>query len=381
MDKFKEIVEEINKNLDCTNQNWLLGAGISFGANIPLMMCLTERVAAMLPDGEIKSIYEEIKGDLPSGFNIEHVLSHIVDHIAIAERSKRGMIKINKKDYEAAKLRELHLSIIRAISKTVRYGYCKADVMREIQEQIGKIDTPIIKIDSHLNFAETLLSTHANLLSRSAITIFTTNYDTLIEDAFSLINVEVNDGFIGAAIGFWKPELSYTKHTGLNVVKLHGSVDWITDKQKGILRIRYGVNYNVSDLEVLIYPQATKYVETQKDPFAALFNEFRNKIGLPDDNVLIVCGYSFGDAHINSEIQQALNQKRNKSTLIAFVEENNTFLSSLLKSEFIGNKVYVASKLGVYHGNDTLVKPIDTTELNWWKFDNMITFLRDGEAL
>lgn len=57
MDKFTEIVEEINKNFECANQNWLLGAGISCGANIPLMMSLTERVATMLPGGETKLIY------------------------------------------------------------------------------------------------------------------------------------------------------------------------------------------------------------------------------------------------------------------------------------------------------------------------------------
>ncbi len=381
MDKFTEVVEEINKNLECANQNWLLGAGISHGANIPLMMSLTERVAELLSDTDIKQIYEGITLDLPEDFHIEHVLSHLGDHIAIAERSKRGMTKINNLDYETIKLRELHSSIIRAISETVRYGYCKPDAHCGSPEQIGRIDSPIIKIDSHLNFAETLLSTHANLLSRSAISIFTTNYDTLIEDSFSLINVEVNDGFIGAAIGSWRPDVSYKKSTGVNVVKLHGSVDWITDERHGLLRTRYGINYNLSNSEVLIYPQATKYIETQKDPFAALFSEFRNKINISEDNVLIVCGYSFGDAHINSEILQAFNRKGNKTTLIAFVENTNSFLLSLLNSKSIGNKVYVASKSGIYHGNDTLISSIGLPELNWWKFDNMITFIKDGDAI
>ncbi|MDO9592131.1 MAG: hypothetical protein Q7I98_02940 [Erysipelotrichaceae bacterium] len=143
MDKFAEVVEEINKNLESANQNWLLGAGISCGANIPLMMCLTERVAAMLPDSEIKLIYEGITGDLPIDFNIEHVLSHLGDHIAIAERSKRGMTGINNQDYEATKLRELHTAIICAISETVRYGYCKSDGTCGLPEQIGRIDAPI----------------------------------------------------------------------------------------------------------------------------------------------------------------------------------------------------------------------------------------------
>jgi len=48
MNRFDEMVEELNKHLECTNQNWLFGAGISFGANIPLMKVLTERIESLL---------------------------------------------------------------------------------------------------------------------------------------------------------------------------------------------------------------------------------------------------------------------------------------------------------------------------------------------
>ncbi|MGI6752588.1 MAG: SIR2 family protein [Anaerovoracaceae bacterium] len=379
MDRFGEIVEEINKNLGCTNQNWLFGAGISHNANVPLMISLTERVAAMLPEDETKSIYEGITEDLHNNFHIEHVLSHLGDHIAIAERSKHQKTTINGNSYEAIKLRKLHSTIIESIGETVRYGYRKFNIDGEDSEEIGSMNKPIIKIDDHLSFAETLLETHANLLKRSSITIFTTNYDTLIEDAFSLINVEVNDGFVGAAIGFWKPELSYKKQTGINVVKLHGSVDWISDEHKGLLRTRYGTNYNLSNSEVLIYPQATKYVETQKDPFANLFTEFRQKINSKEDNVLIVCGYSFGDEHINTEIYQALSQENNKTTLIVFAKEKNAFLEKLLDKNQFGNKVYIASSKGIYHGDNSLISRIDGESYDWWKFEGMISFLKDGE--
>lgn len=381
MDKFIEIVEEINKNLECANQNWLFGAGISYNANIPLMNVLTERVTNLITKENLKSLYEGIMEELPDGSHIEYILSHLGDYIAIAERSKHRMVRINGLEYGANKLRGLHTSIIKSISETVRYGYCKADEVSKGKELIGKINKPIIRIESHMKFAETLLEAHANILTRSAISIFTTNYDTLIEDAFSLCNVEVNDGFIGASIGTWKPDKSYKKLTGINVVKLHGSVDWVSDSQRGLLRIRYGVNYNLSSSDVLIYPQATKYVETQKDPFASLFTEFRNRMSVAGDNVLIVCGYSFGDSHINSEIYQALSQKNNKTTLIAFVDYNNDFLLDLLKSESIAKKVYVASKVGIYHGSSLLIEPEEKKELTWWKFENLTNFIKSGDVL
>lgn len=381
MENFVEVVEEINKHLACVNQNWLFGAGISFGANIPLMRCLTRRVLTMLTDTDIVPLVEDVIADLPADFHIEHILSHLVDLIAIAERSKHKAAEINGRSYGISVLSKLHLQIISAISTTVRYGYCEANAAIGSLEQIGRVDEPIVILNSHREFAKTLMSMHANLMSRSTITIFTTNYDTLLEDAFSLQDVEVNDGFVGSAIGNWHPEASYNKSKGINIVKLHGSVDWVKDERHGLIRTRYGVGYIPNDSDVLIYPQATKYVETQKDPFATLFSEFRSKLGNPNDNVLIICGYSFGDGHINSELYQAINHKNNKTTIIAFVEEMNDFLTSLVRSDNTSNKLFVMTRKGLYHGDETLISPTVTSELECWKFDKLITFLKDGEAL
>ncbi len=270
MDRFDEIVEELNKHLECINQNWLFGAGISYGANIPLMKSLTERIEGLIPSSAYKKLYKAISSDLPNDHHIEHILSHLGDYIAIAERSKNKNTTVNGDIYKYDKLYELHTEIIKHIGETIRYGYKESDSTGKTKEEVGKIDNPIIKIDTHLKFVETLFKTKANLLSRTSITMFTTNYDTLIEDAFSLNKVEVNDGFCGAAIGYWNPNKSFSNNEGINLVKLHGSVDWVNDKKWGLVRNRYGVNYLTNDSDVLIYPQATKYVETQKDPFAFL---------------------------------------------------------------------------------------------------------------
>ena len=377
MNSFNEMVEEINKILECANQNWLFGAGISCDANIPLMTVLTERVSDMIIDEDLKCLYKDIDDELPDNTHIEHILSQLGDYIAIAERSKNAAVRINSNQYDVKRLRELHVSIIKAISQTIRYGFCKVDE----EESIGTINHPIIKIDGHVKFAETLIESHANVLTRSTISIFTTNYDTLIEDALSLCNIEVNDGFVGASIGTWKPDKSYNKNSGVNVVKLHGSVDWISDREKGLLRIRYGVNYNLNSSDVLIYPQATKYVETQKDPFAFLFTEFRNRMSITSDNVLIICGYSFGDNHVNAEIYNALSQNKNKTTLLAFVEKNNDFLFSLLRNDLLKKKVYIASQEGIYHGSELLFKPNGTKKLDWWKFAGLTDFIKSGDAI
>ncbi len=381
MDLFDEIIEELNKHLTCENQNWLFGAGISYEANIPLMKTLTRRVENLLPDGDLKNLYNTISNDLPDDYHIEYVLSHIGDLIALSARSRSNSVELKGTVYSTDEFIKLHSELVQKIGTTIRYGYCEPDTVHGTNEKIGSIDNPIVDIKQHRKFVKALLSSKANLLARSSISIITTNYDTLLEDAFALEKVNVNDGFTGAAIGFWNPEVAFNEASGINIIKLHGSVDWLKDIEDGLIRNRYGVNYLDASSNVLIYPQATKYVETQKDPFATLFAKFRERLNSPFENVSICAGYSFGDYHINSEIDTALRSLGNKTTLIVFIDDIKEVLSAWLKDKNITNKIFVATGKGIYHGSDTLICKSGMDTLNWWKFSDLVKFLKDGEAL
>jgi hypothetical protein len=43
-----ELISQLEENLKCSELNWLLGAGISFDAKLPLMYPLTNRVSNIL---------------------------------------------------------------------------------------------------------------------------------------------------------------------------------------------------------------------------------------------------------------------------------------------------------------------------------------------
>ena len=58
--------------------------------------------------------------------------------------------------------------------------------------------------------------------------------------------------------------------------------------------------------DILIYPSTLKYDQSRKQPYTALGDRFSNFIKQPD-TVLITCGYSFGDDHINERITTALS--------------------------------------------------------------------------
>ena len=388
MDNFEDQLENLRQHILDTNcQNWLFGAGISLDAKIPLMYPLTERVTTIIeqnnndPDKEIIS---KLKKELPSTSHIEHYLSHLGDLLAIAERSKGKQAILDGTKYNIDTLMGCYTSIISAIGDTVRYGYVS-------ESEIGTADNQIIDITHHLNFVEALFSNRSNLERRSTITFFTTNYDTLLEDSLALNKMEVIDGFSGGAVGFWNPAKEFARNKSSNecfLYKLHGSVDWHRDENKGLVRARYGTKYLSDPSSIMIYPQATKYVETQKDPFSSLFNGLRSTLNEKSQNILVTCGYSFGDEHINSEIESCLNSSGNCTTVVAFIKEDpdsstatiNPTLDKWLNDPIFGKRVFVAGEKGLYNSSTSPCAPENEPNLNWWRFSGLTTFLKTGEV-
>jgi hypothetical protein len=375
-------------------QNWLFGAGISFGSKIPLMHPLTRRVEEIIEETagvDEKQVLASLKADLTNDCHVEHYLSHLGDLLAIAERSKDKAAYIGASSYTCDKLRKLYLEIIKAIGGTVRYGYVGANAERGIEEEVGNPDNPIVEITPHSEFIEALLISQSNLERRSKTTFFTTNYDTLLEDALALHKKIVCDGFSGGAVGFWNAEKEFsssvTDSNTYHLYKLHGSIDWHRDDKLGLVRARYGTKYLSNLANIMIYPQATKYVETQKDPFASLFLGLRKTLMNGQQNTLITCGYSFGDDHINAEIESALRSEANQTTVIVFIQEApkdgvviNKTLDAWLNCSKIGTRVYVAGELGIYHNSTIPLAEADTSKYTWWRFDGLTQFIRTGDV-
>lgn len=374
-------------------QNWLFGAGISFDSKIPLMYPLTRRVEEIIEEvagDEEKNILASLKADLTADCHVEHYLSHLGDLLAIAERSKDKAAYIGASSYTCEQLRQLYLEIIKAIGGIVRYGYVGANADRGIEEEIGKAANPIVEIYPHYEFIEALLMSQSNLERRSKTTFFTTNYDTLLEDALALHKKIVSDGFSGGAVGFWNAEKEFSNavidSNTYQLYKLHGSIDWHRDDKLGLVRARYGTKYLSNPANIMIYPQATKYVETQKDPFASLFMGLRKTLMNGQQNTLITCGYSFGDNHINAEIESALRSEANQTTVIAFIQEApkdgiviNKTLDTWLSCPKIGSRVYVAGECGIYHNSISPLAETDTSNYTWWRFDGLTKFIKTGD--
>lgn len=376
-------VEQLDRHLSSPSQAWLFGAGISKGAGVPLMPLLTTRVRALAEGTQHKVVLDALFNDLPNGSHIEHLLSHLGDYATLAERAKADEVTVSGTKIRASALMAAHKEVVDWIAKTVRWGY--QDGVAGAPEAIGAFEKPLVTIDTHKCFAQALFKTaQAGLHDRRGpIRLFSLNYDTLLEDALALSAVSYWDGFSGGAVAFRnyhfgdEPPGGYRAH----IVKLHGSIDWYLGDDGKVWRVRDGDVYPARTGRVLIYPQATKYVATQRDPFAAQFDLFRRTLSTTADNVLAVCGYSFGDDHINQEIESAMAAPNNRTTMLVFYSEGAGWAECLEKwrNSAWNKRLYVATEKGLYVGAEQPCQPrADGKEYDWWTFAGVTRLLNDG---
>jgi len=376
-------LKQLDELLAASNQAWFFGAGVCVNAGIPLMGTLTSRVFARAEsdDEEGHKILQSVKEELPSESHIEHILSQLGDYSAIAERSKEKTVIVGSQSLELETLRELHERILTWIAETIRWGYSPANAANP--EQIGNREKPIVKVDEHKNFVSALFNrSQAGVAERRwAVKIFTINYDTLFEDALALECFPYWDGFSGGAVAYrsyhfgdQEPESGFRAH----VIKLHGSIDWYLGDDDRVWRVRDGDLCLSTSSRVLIYPQATKYLATQRDPFAAQFDLFRRTLSSGAENVLAICGYSFGDEHINKEIELALQQHGNKTTILAFSKDLNDVLQRWRESSW-GKRLYAITEEGLYVGNEgPFFSPDKDEKRDWWEFEGVTKVLNSG---
>ena len=381
----RDILTQLDNLLASSNQSWLFGAGISRDAGIPLMRPLTERVLAKATtDGEPHdvAVLEFVKRELPQDSHIEHILSQLGDYRTIADRSKDKTATFDTISLTVELLDALHLRVLTWIGETIRWGYRPADPDGR-EEEVGTLENRIVTIDHHLAYVSALFNrSQAGLAERRrAVRLFTTNYDTLIEDALALGGFSFWDGFSGGAVAYRSHRYGDEEpnhRERAHVVKLHGSIDWHLGEDGRVWRVRDGDLYPMRRSRVLIYPQSTKYLATQRDPFAAQFDLFRRALSAQEENVLATCGYSYGDEHINQEIELALHRPENKTTLLAFTPDLNPTLERWRKG-LAAKRIYVLTRDGVYIGaNDPLVAPIPPAERDWWTLHGVTRMLNSG---
>ena len=356
----------------CNSLAFLIGAGCSSCAGLPLTKELTDKVLCDIEvDCRSKKILATVKAIFAEATDshIEDYLSEIVDLLAITDRrAERGVNKntvvLGDAQYNAEELRKASNQIKRAIAGAIE----------------GKVD-----ISTHQDFVTSIhrpARVGRPAPAAQPVDYLVLNYDTIIEDALALGNIPYADGLYGGATGWWEPDTFEATGLSARVIKLHGSIDWRLFPNEQSPR-RVGPSIRLSDeanLPVLIWPSSTKYQEAQLDPFAQLLDRARKAMrpNFGSQQLLVVCGYSFGDSHINLEMDKALKESEGKLTIAAFTDADEPAgqLKEWHENDAVREQVLIFANRGFFHGTN---KEISNKDLPWWKFENLTKILK-GEV-
>ena len=364
---FSDAVEKFEELLVQSGRAFLIGAGCSKCAGLPLTAELTT-IATKSDKLDVTS--KEILAGIENLFdgatnpNIEDYLSELVDLLAIAERraergASRACVPVNGTSYSALQLRA---------------------AVEQIKQSISDAIDRHVEINTHRKFVHALHQPVrvGKVATGSIVDYLVLNYDTVVEDALAIERVPFSDGIDGGVTGWWSPETFDRDDLAARVLKLHGSVDWCEVPEDALPR-RIAPKLRIPDMldrRILIWPASTKYRETQLDPFAQLADRAR-RVMRPvhgTQRVLVICGYSFGDAHINTEIDRALRESTGNLTVIAFSNEDEPVgqLKKWNQTDEIREQVLIFAKRGFFHG---YTADRATHDLPWWKFENVVRLL------
>lgn len=295
-----------------TKVAFLLGAGCPVSIPHPD----GDGTKSLIPD--IRGLTEVVKNKLGESEN------HINSFNAILKRFAEGE--------PADPTIEDILSHIRALQEVVREGDMHGltrTALAELDEKICEITTEVVGAelpDSNTPYHQ-LAKWIGGIQRAQPVEVFTPNYDLLIEQALEAHRIPYFDGFVGSKEAFFDLT-SMDENASLpahclpvrwsRLWKLHGSINWwgrYEDENKKNLKVmRTGTAKPTKGDRQMIYPSHLKYDQSRRLPYLAMLDRLKNFLSR-GQAVLVTCGYSFADQHLNEVIFHGL---RSNPTAICF---------------------------------------------------------------
>ncbi len=204
---------------------------------------------------------------------------------------------------------EVILSQLRALLDVVRNGAIDGlnrDVLQALEVKICELIAHQVK--APLPESTTAYHHLASWISATSrahpIEVFTPNYDLLVEQAFESRRVPYFDGFVGSKDAFF--DLTSMESDALparwaRLWKLHGSINWWRTNTDDVVRKEQS---STGDRH-MIYPSHLKYEQSRRLPYLAMLDRLRDFSGR-GQAVVVCCGYSFADQHLNEVIMNGL---------------------------------------------------------------------------
>lgn len=189
--------------------------------------------------------------------------------------------------------------------------------------------------------------------------LYTTNYDTLFEQAAQSRGFTIIDGFsfsyprVFNGINFDR-DIVYRDRTRITneesfvsnvfqLFKIHGSVDW-EQKEGKIYQKDNPTN------PCIIYPASNKYESSYEQPYFEMMSNFQKTLR-KESTLLIVIGFGFADKHIQNVIKDAVAQNPNFHLLVVCYGKDDTAeetgITKALAPDFYDDNSEVPSNVSI----------------------------------
>lgn len=235
----------------------------------------------------------------------------------------------------------------------------KESLRRKLEQKIAKACDLALDLPSapHKVFLDKITSRKSN---EPRVQLFTTNYDTLFEQAANEGGFVVIDGF-----SFTQPRVFAGKWFDLDIVnrdktrlkqeesfiskvfhlyKLHGSLNWTKKETDGKAKI---YQQDDKDNPLIIYPASEKYESSYEQPYFEMMSRFQQALR-KENTLLIVVGFGFQDKHIQNVITEAVEQNPNFQLLIVNYNSTASICPKQMEQLFIDvEQMYVKRKVNI----------------------------------
>lgn len=327
-----ELQAHLASLLRLENIGLLLGAGGSVAAGGLTMISLWTRFVEESPLDAVWLVnhgfirVEAATSPGPATPNFEHLVDSL--EIALSDWTRQmSMFEDKTNDYAPGEheLEENLRNLKKVKAALFRNVASAALLQREWWLSPSGVELDDEGLASHRTILQKLVS--ARQPGQSSPWLFTTNYDLAIEWAAESIDLQVSNGFLGTHtrrfspqsfdIGFRNTQARGEARFGvynIYLAKLHGSLTWRHEGGQ-VFEVSAPLAYqrieafmaerDGSDLGLMVMPRAAKYMDTNGYVLGELFRRFAEFMSKPQ-SCLILCGYSFGDDHINRLIRSAL---------------------------------------------------------------------------
>ena len=181
------------------------------------------------------------------------------------------------------------------------------------------------------------------------VQLYTTNYDTLFEQAAMQAGLTMIDGFtfshprVFNGVNFdydivyrersrIKPDESFIPNV-FQLFKIHGSVDWQKETDDRIVQKEH------VDTPCIIYPASDKYESSYEQPYIELIAHFQQALR-KEGTLLIVIGFGFKDKHIQGIIKEAVSQNTHFHLLIVCYGKEDGGSETGIQQEYAPDFIY-----------------------------------------